>query len=551
MAFLQRIDHLAVDDLGDGMGNDDHGAVLLDRVDRGLDLFRGDGVQRRRGLVQEDDGRVLEEHPRDGDALLLASGQVGGGRVEALRQGRDLVVDAGLARRLIHLFQGGVRLSVPDVLHDRSVEDMVLLQDQADVLPQVVRIPLPEVHPIQGDGAAVRFVELVQQVHDGRFSRSAEPDQCRDLAAVHLQRYIVQGLGAVGIGEIHILHLEVAFHLLRTVAARRFQLAFCIDDVEVTLRIHQGVVQVVEDALEGGDRGRHVGEQHDVVHDLADRHPGIAAEDEIGGEDDDEHRAGLAHETLQGVETEGGAPDAELVAVVAFLEFRLLPQFDLLPVEGLDDIHALEDVHDAAAPPLVETAHVLAGTRQFLSLERRNPEIDGDDGQGRQAHVHVGRENEDERQDGTHDHRQQVDEEVLDGARDAAGALVDARLEHAGGVVAPGKEGHAILEDPFHDAQGQPLGDVDPEFLTEDTLPERDAGPEDFLPEQDDTDDGQYLRRLRPREFRRSHQGIDGIHGPVQHDGVHLREQGAEEGEGQGGKQQEAVRLHIGDDSPE
>ncbi len=428
---------------------------------------------------------------------------------------------------------------------------MVLLQDQADVLAQIVRIPFPEVHPVQGDGAAIRLVELVQQVHDGRFPRAAQADKRRDLAAVHLEGDVVQGLGAVGIGEIDVLHLEVALHLLRPIAARGLQLAFRIDDVEVAFGIDEGVVQVVEDALEGGDRGRHVGEQHDMVHDLTDRHPGIAAEDEVGGQDDDQDRAGLAHEAFQRVEPEGGAPDAELVAVVALLELRLLPELDLLAVEGLHDIHALEDVHDAAAPALVEAAHVLAGALQLLPLQGGDPEIDGDDGQRRQAHVHIGRENEDERQDGAHDHRQQVDEEVLDRAGDAAGALVDARLEHAGGIVAPGEESHPVLEDPLHHAQGQPLRDVDPELLAEDALSEGDARPEDFLAEQDDADDGEYLRRLRPREIGRAHQGVDGVHRAVQHDGVHLRQQGAEEGQRQRGEQQEAVRLHIGNDSLE
>ena len=49
--FLQRIDHLTVNDLRDGVGDDDDGTILLDGVDGGLDLLRGDGVQRGRRLV--------------------------------------------------------------------------------------------------------------------------------------------------------------------------------------------------------------------------------------------------------------------------------------------------------------------------------------------------------------------------------------------------------------------------------------------------------------------------------------------------------------------
>ena len=75
-AVLQGVDHLAVDYLGYAVRDDDYRPVLLDGVNAVLDLLRGYGVQRGRGFVQEDDGRVLEEHPGDGDALLLAAGQV-------------------------------------------------------------------------------------------------------------------------------------------------------------------------------------------------------------------------------------------------------------------------------------------------------------------------------------------------------------------------------------------------------------------------------------------------------------------------------------------
>jgi hypothetical protein len=126
------------------------GTVLLDGVDGGLDLLRGDGVQRGRGLVQEDDGRVLEEHPGQGDALLLSAGQMGSGRLETLRERRDLVIDAGLLGGLDHLLEGRVGLAVADVLLDAAVEDMVLLEDQADVFPQEAGIPFAEVHPVRG-----------------------------------------------------------------------------------------------------------------------------------------------------------------------------------------------------------------------------------------------------------------------------------------------------------------------------------------------------------------------------------------------------------------
>ena len=111
-------------------------------------------------------------------------------------------------------------------------------------------------------------------------------------------------LGPVRIREVHAFHLEIPMHLFRPVIARRFQFSVCIYDVEVSFRIHQSIIQVIEYALERGDRSRHVGKQHDVVHDLTDGHPGITDEDQIRCEDDYQDRSGLADETFQRIESE-------------------------------------------------------------------------------------------------------------------------------------------------------------------------------------------------------------------------------------------------------
>ena len=46
------------------------------RGERLVDERLGLGVERRRGLVQDQDVRVLEQGARDGDALLLPAGQL-------------------------------------------------------------------------------------------------------------------------------------------------------------------------------------------------------------------------------------------------------------------------------------------------------------------------------------------------------------------------------------------------------------------------------------------------------------------------------------------
>ena len=119
------------------------------------------------GLVEEDDGRVLQEHAGDCDALLLTSRHCLCLGLELLGQTHDLVVDVCVLGCLDYLLEGGVGASVAYVLLDASVEDMVLLEHEADVLAEEVGVVLAEVHTVELDAAAVGLVELVEQVHDG------------------------------------------------------------------------------------------------------------------------------------------------------------------------------------------------------------------------------------------------------------------------------------------------------------------------------------------------------------------------------------------------
>ena len=72
-AVLERVDVVGVNDLRDAVGDDDDGAILLDGVDAVLDLLGGDGIEAGGGLIEEDDGRILDEHAGNGDALLLTT----------------------------------------------------------------------------------------------------------------------------------------------------------------------------------------------------------------------------------------------------------------------------------------------------------------------------------------------------------------------------------------------------------------------------------------------------------------------------------------------
>ena len=80
------------------------GAVLRHLVERVLDLLLGVAVERARGLVEDQDRRPLEDGAGDGDALLLAAGELEAALAHhgavALGQLGDEAVDLRHARGL-------------------------------------------------------------------------------------------------------------------------------------------------------------------------------------------------------------------------------------------------------------------------------------------------------------------------------------------------------------------------------------------------------------------------------------------------------------------
>ena len=74
-AGIEHDDLVGMDDGGEPVGDDDGGAVLGDAVQRALDVALGMAVEGGGGLVQDQDGRGLEDGAGDGDALLLAAGE--------------------------------------------------------------------------------------------------------------------------------------------------------------------------------------------------------------------------------------------------------------------------------------------------------------------------------------------------------------------------------------------------------------------------------------------------------------------------------------------
>src|SRR5436189_134133 len=63
-----------------------------------------------------------------------------------------------------------------DVVADRSPEQEVILQHDAESLSEVAQVDFAKVHPVQLEEAAVIAVDTLQKAGDRRFPRSASPD---------------------------------------------------------------------------------------------------------------------------------------------------------------------------------------------------------------------------------------------------------------------------------------------------------------------------------------------------------------------------------------
>src|SRR5208283_3323445 len=103
------------------------------------DSVLGLRVHAGEGIVEHQDSRITDQRPRNGRALLLASGErqatLADQRVVAVGEALDLSSDAGGLGGPADVRIAGVLRSERDVLADGVAEQKRLLRDETDVAP--------------------------------------------------------------------------------------------------------------------------------------------------------------------------------------------------------------------------------------------------------------------------------------------------------------------------------------------------------------------------------------------------------------------------------
>ena len=183
-AVIDDEDLIGVAHGGQAVGDHDDGAPDRQAGQGQVDVALGGGIGLGGGLVQHEDGRVLEvgagkSHPlplaaREESSFLAQDGVV------AVGQARDALVDAGGASRVLDLLARGPGPPQGDVVRHRVVGQVHVLQHDRDAGQQPGEGRLAHVDAGHADGAAVDVVEARDEAGQGGLAAAGGADESGD-----------------------------------------------------------------------------------------------------------------------------------------------------------------------------------------------------------------------------------------------------------------------------------------------------------------------------------------------------------------------------------
>ena len=252
MAVLHHEDDVGLPDGGKAVCHDEAGAALHHPGKGCLDTHLGAGVDGGGGLVQNQHRGQTEHHAGDAEQLLLALADVaavlGDDGVVALGQAADEAVGMGCLGRCHHLFEGGIRLAVGDVLPHGAGPEPGILQHHAVAAAQGGAGHVPDVGAGDFDGAAVDIIEPHEQVDEGGLAAAGGADDGDALAGLDVQRQTLDERAVGQIAEGDVLDLDVAVRHELCGVLRFGGLVFSVQQLEHAGCAGQSVLQLGHDA---------------------------------------------------------------------------------------------------------------------------------------------------------------------------------------------------------------------------------------------------------------------------------------------------------------
>ena len=191
--------------------HDDRVALRVELLEERHDLLAGLGVEITGRLVGEDDGRIVDEGARDGDALALAAGEFVGFVAHALAEA-DVFERAA---RLVHaaaLAEARVDERQLDVVQRVGArQEIECLENETDLavadVGELVVDHGGDVLAVELVAAGRRRIETAEHVHERRLARAGRAHDGEVFVAMDLQRDAAQGVDGLGAHLVELGHV--------------------------------------------------------------------------------------------------------------------------------------------------------------------------------------------------------------------------------------------------------------------------------------------------------------------------------------------------------
>src|SRR5208337_523665 len=161
-ALLEDDDPVRRLDRGKAVGDNDRRPAAHDRLEAFLDLRLGEGIDARRGLVEDEDAGIAQEDSRQDDELALPHRQRGAAMPGLGGEpGREVVHPIASAQgtgRLLDALVGGAGRSVSDIVGDRARKEEGILGNEAYGAAQGVERVAPYVAAVHEELARLELI---------------------------------------------------------------------------------------------------------------------------------------------------------------------------------------------------------------------------------------------------------------------------------------------------------------------------------------------------------------------------------------------------------
>src|SRR5581483_11610058 len=167
------------------MGDDNGCTILQHYIKPLLNLGLGERVNAGRGLVEDDDRGVLEQHACQGDELTLTHrerpARLAYQRIQTIGQRLQPVAAPNMSGRLLNLLAADIGSRIANVICHRTRKEEGDLRHNAQMPVIIVQVKAADIVSIDQDLSALELVEACNQLADARFTSPRMSNECDGL----------------------------------------------------------------------------------------------------------------------------------------------------------------------------------------------------------------------------------------------------------------------------------------------------------------------------------------------------------------------------------